>query len=119
LRIVRSLRSNFWTLRGILLLASGNIVHNLGLFRFHSTEQPAWALRFRQLVNRHIEHRDHEVLAQFKQLGADADLAIPTPEHYLPVLYALAVQRPGDRIRLFSDQVLSAVSMTSIVLGSG
>ena len=104
---------------GILLLASGNIVHNLGLFRFHSAEQPAWALRFRQLVNRHIEHRDHQALWHFTRLGADAELAIPTPEHYLPLLYALAVQRPGDRIRLFNDQVISAISMTSIVLEMG
>ncbi|WP_323137496.1 4,5-DOPA dioxygenase extradiol [Dyella subtropica] len=102
---------------GILVLASGNIVHNLALFRFHSHEQPAWALRFRTEVNACIEQRDHRALCQYENLGPDAALAIPTPEHYLPLLYALALQRDGEAVQMFNDEVISALSMTSLIIG--
>lgn len=104
--------------QGVLVLASGNIVHNLGLFRFHSQEQPAWALRFRDQVNGLIAHRDHAALCDYRSLGADAGLAIPTAEHFLPLLYALALQRDGDDIQMFNDEVFSAMSMTSLIIGS-
>jgi len=102
---------------GVLILASGNIVHNLSLFRFHSQEQPAWALRFRTEVNACIEQRDHAALCHYESLGADAALAIPTPEHYLPLLYALALQRHGEDLETFNDEVISSLSMTSLVIG--
>ncbi|WP_430390785.1 4,5-DOPA dioxygenase extradiol [Dyella sp. 20L07] len=102
--------------QGVLVLASGNIVHNLGLFRFHSQEQPAWALRFHDQVNTLIAHRDHAALCDYRSLGADADLAIPTAEHFIPLLYALALQRDDDDVRLFNDDVFSAMSMTSLII---
>lgn len=101
---------------GVLLLASGNIIHNLALFRFHSNEQPSWALRFRDRVNRCIEQRDHAALCDYENLDADAHLAIPTAEHYLPLLYALAMQRNDDHVELFDDQIISAISMTSLLI---
>lgn len=103
---------------GVLILASGNIVHNLELFRFHSHEQLAWAWRFRTEVNALIEQRDHAALCRYENLGPDAALAIPTPEHYLPLLYVLALQREGDGVETFNDEVTSALSMTSLVIGA-
>ncbi|MFC4762134.1 4,5-DOPA-extradiol-dioxygenase [Dyella koreensis] len=102
---------------GVLILASGNIVHNLALFRFHSHEQLAWAWRFRTEVNALIEQRDHAALCHYENLGPDAALAIPTPEHYLPLLYALALQREGEPVETFNDEVISALSMTSLAIG--
>ncbi len=103
---------------GILVLASGNIVHNLRLYRFHSREQLPWAVRFRDLVNDCIARRDHRALCRYERLGADADLAINSAEHFLPLLYALALQRPGDAVELFNDELGSALSMTSLLIGA-
>lgn len=101
--------------RGVLILGSGNIVHNLQLFRFHSSEQPEWAVRFRDLVNRLILSHAHAELADYLNLGVDAQLAIPTAEHYLPLLYVLAVQHESDGLTLFNDEVASSLSMTSVL----
>ncbi len=102
---------------GVLILGSGDIVHNLRLFSFHGTAAMDWALRFRSLANRLIEDGDDQALADYPALGADARLAIPTPEHYLPLLYVLGARRPGERPRLFNDMVTSSLSMTSILYG--
>lgn len=102
--------------RGILIVASGNIIHNLRLFRFDSDEKPLWAVRFRERINQLIFNRSHDELANYRALGDDAKLAIPTSEHYLPMLYVLALQRDDDRLTLFNDQIVSTLSMTSILL---
>ncbi len=104
---------------GVLLLGSGDIIHNLRLFSFHDSSAPDWALRFHALSRRLIEIGDHATLADYPRLGGDAHLAIPTPEHYLPLLYVLALQRPGEQPAFFNDAVFSALSMTSFVLGGG
>ncbi|WP_114239789.1 4,5-DOPA dioxygenase extradiol [Dyella sp. C9] len=104
--------------QGVLVLASGNIVHNLQLFHFHSREPLPWALRFRDQANALIRQREHAALCNFHLLGPDAELAINTAEHYLPLLYALALQRDDDDIRVFNDEVFSAMSMTSLAIGS-
>ena len=102
---------------GVLVVGSGDIVHNLGLFRFGAQAPLPWALRFREEVNRRIAARDHAALADWPSLGPDAALSIPTPEHYLPLLYVLALQREDDRVETFNDDVVSALSMTSLVVG--
>jgi 4,5-DOPA dioxygenase extradiol len=102
---------------GVLILASGNIVHNLRLFSFHDPAPPAWALRFQALVNRLLEAGDDQALADYTALGTDASLAIPTPEHYLPLLYALGARDPAEPPQLFNDTVYSALSMTSVAYG--
>ncbi|QNK03661.1 4,5-DOPA dioxygenase extradiol [Dyella telluris] len=102
---------------GVLILGSGNIVHNLGMFRFHDRTAPPWATAFQQKVNALIRGRQHAGLCQYESLGEHALLAIPTPEHYLPLLYVLAAQRDGDVVSLFNDEVMSSLSMTSLVIG--
>ncbi len=103
---------------GVLIVASGDIVHNLGLFRFHEHGAPDWALRFRDEVNQRIAARDHAALCDWPALGRDAQLAIPTPEHYLPLLYALALQHEDDTVETFNDDVVSALSMTSLLISA-
>lgn len=103
---------------GVLILGSGDIVHNLRLFSFHGHGAMDWALRFRTLTNRLIENGDDQALADYPSLGADAHLAIPTPEHYLPLLYVLGARRPDERPALFNDMISSSLSMTSIIYGA-
>jgi 4,5-DOPA dioxygenase extradiol len=102
---------------GVLILGSGNIVHNLRLFSFHSEAPLDWALRFQTLANRLLETGDDQALADYAALGADAACAIPTPEHYLPLLYVLGARQPDEPPRLFNDSVRSALSMTSVAYG--
>ena len=102
---------------GVLILGSGNIVHNLRLFRFHDPAPTDWAARADEVIRAHIESGDHAALADWRVLGADVALGIPTPEHYLPLLYILALQRQGEQIHIFNDVVISAISMTSVLIG--
>lgn len=100
---------------GVLLLASGNIVHNLRLLDFRDTAPAPWALRFRDHVNQLTRDGDHHALMDWPRLP-DAHLAIPTPEHYIPFLYALANGRPGDAVTVFNDDIAGSLSMTSMLI---
>jgi 4,5-DOPA dioxygenase extradiol len=107
---------------GVLILGSGNIVHNLRRFQFASgkpTDRPepyAWALRFNEAVKQRIASFEHAELVAYEKLGREAQLSVPTPEHYLPLLYVLAQQGPHDQATFFNDEVLSSISMTSLVV---
>ena len=95
---------NYWSLRreGVLILGSGNIVHNLrrvvlatgSLSDFNRPFGLDWALEARALFKSLIDQDRHAELADYPALGPSVQLAVPTPEHYLPLLYALAVKRP-------------------------
>ncbi|HEY2396158.1 MAG TPA: 4,5-DOPA dioxygenase extradiol [Rudaea sp.] len=103
---------------GVLLLGSGNIVHNLRLFDFRNATAPAaWAERANALLRERIEAGDTAALADWHTLGADVALGIPTPEHYLPLLYALGARTEGDKIHIFNDAVTSSLAMTSVLVG--
>ena len=102
---------------GVLVVASGDIVHNLRLFDWHDPRPLPWALRFRDRVNALVRDGDLAALADWPALGEDAQLSIPTPEHYLPLLYALALARDGDALRFFNDDVAGSLSMTSLLIG--
>ncbi|MGH8041043.1 MAG: 4,5-DOPA dioxygenase extradiol [Rudaea sp.] len=102
---------------GVLVVGSGNIVHNLRLFDFNATSAADWAARADAAIRARIEAGDHAALIDRESLGADVAMGIPTPEHYLPLLYALALQRQGEAIRLFNTTVISAISMTCVQVG--
>jgi 4,5-DOPA dioxygenase extradiol len=104
---------------GVLVLGSGNIVHNLGLWDSRNPHPLDWAQRFDASVKRRIRAREHIELVDWQRMGEDARLSIPTPEHYLPLLYLLALQRDGDHVGFFNENVSSAISMTSVVLDPG
>jgi len=102
---------------GVLILGSGNIVHNLRLFDFHATRPADWAARADAAIRARIESRDHTSLIDWNGLGADVALGIPTPEHYLPLLYVLALRGADEPVRLFNTEVISAISMTCVQVG--
>ena len=105
--------------QGVLIVGSGDIVHNLGIIDFGRPDGYDWALRFNDEVKKRIEARDHRDLVDYQSLGPEARLAIPTPEHYLPLLYTLALQKEDDPISFFNDKtVMGSVSMTCLTLGS-
>jgi len=107
--------------KGVLILGSGNMVHNLGMVAWDKLNGPAygydWALHMNQLFKDRILQKDHSSLINYKQLGKEALLAIPTPEHYLPLLYTLALQEKEDKVSFFNDQpVGGSLTMTSVMI---
>ncbi len=102
----------------VLVVASGDIVHNLRLFDFRAFAPLPWASRFRDRVNALIVEGNLAALADWPALGDDAALSIPTPEHYIPLLYALALAREGDALQFFNDDVIGSLSMTSLIIGT-
>ena len=104
---------------GVLILGSGDIVHNLRVMDYHRPDGYDWAVRFDDEVRRRILARDHDALVDYPGLGHDARLAVPTAEHYLPLLYVLATQEAGDEVTFFNDRVvMGSVSMTSLAISS-
>jgi 4,5-DOPA dioxygenase extradiol len=85
---------------GVLLLGSGNVVHNLHVYAWggHPVAPFDWALRFEARLREEIAARHFTAIADYEHLGSDAALSVPTPEHYLPLLYVLAQYRAGDPI---------------------
>ena len=105
--------------QGVLLLASGNVVHNLRLMqRSEDARAFPWAEEFNTAVRERLLARDHAALMNPITLGDSARLAIPTPEHYLPLLYAIGAQRDDDRVEVLTDGIdLASVSMLSVAIG--
>ena len=103
---------------GVLVVGSGNLVHNLRLWRSGQTEAYDWAQRFDEDIAERIAEGHHEGMLGYETLGPDALLAIPTPEHYLPLLYVLALQREGESVEFFNDQVAGSISMRSVLIGA-
>lgn len=102
---------------GVLVAATGNIVHNLGWYDPGRREPYDWAARFDAKVKALISAGDLDALRDPDGLGPDAELAIPTPEHYLPLLYVLALRREGESAAFFNELVENAMSMTSVKIG--
>ena len=106
---------------GVLLLGSGNMVHNLGMIemRGNSLNEPYgfdWALEASDMFKRHITAHSHQPLIEYPKLGEHARMAIPTPEHFLPLLYILALERADERMRFFNDIAIGgSLTMTSII----
>ena len=103
--------------QGILIVGSGNVVHNLGLTQWEDTAFD-WAVEFDRTIKALIEKHDHAALIDYGSLGKTAELAIPTNEHYLPLLYTLALQDRDEPVRFFAEQVtLGSISMRGMVVG--
>lgn len=104
---------------GFLILGSGNIVHNLSAFSYDDPVAAAWAVEFNDAVKQKLLSCDRQALINYGGLSAHAALAVPTVEHYLPLIYILGVQRGTDRVEFMDDVVLSAISMTSVLISDG
>ncbi len=103
---------------GVLIVGSGNIVHNLRLLQWNATEPYPWAAEFDCLAAELILAGEHDRLVAYPGLGEAARLSIPSNEHYLPLLYILALQQPGEAVSLFAEGLLlGSISMRSVRIG--
>ncbi|MCB9282729.1 MAG: 4,5-DOPA dioxygenase extradiol [Lewinellaceae bacterium] len=105
--------------KGVLIIGSGNMVHNLRMVAWDRLNETGygydWAIEASEKMKSYILSGDHQQLINFRSQGKAFDLAIPTPEHYLPLLYALALQEKDETISLFNDQALAgSLTMTSV-----
>lgn len=107
--------------KGVLILASGDMVHNLRKAAFDRIGENYgfdWALEAQAKFNHLIQARDHGKLIDYASLGEAVRLAVPTPDHYYPLLYALALQGKGDDAAIFNDRAVGgSVTMTSLKIG--
>lgn len=106
--------------RGVLILASGNMVHNLRALNWNFPESGFdWAIESNEIFKKHLVDGNHRALIHYEQLGAAVRMAIPTPEHYLPLIYAIGLQDKSDSLALFNDKTLmGSISMTSALFTS-
>lgn len=105
---------------GVLIVGSGNLVHNLHTYAWgkHDVKPFDWALRFEETARSLIVGGDHERLIDYGSLGKDALLSVPTPEHYLPMLYILALQRKGEPATFPVEGFDGgSISMTAVQIG--
>lgn len=102
---------------GVLLVGSGNLVHNLARYDFHDPTPPDWATRADALLWRLIEEANDAALCDPYALGDDVRLAVPTLEHYLPLMYVLGARRDGEPLETFNDVVEGTMSMRCLRLG--
>lgn len=108
--------------RGILIIGSGNIVHNLRLVDFHNMNKVDygydWAHEAFEMVNKHLLDGDYNPLINYEKQSKALQLAIPTPDHYLPLLYILGLQNKNEELSLFNNHLLAgSLSMTSVKIG--
>lgn len=108
--------------KGVLIIGSGNMVHNLRMVAWDKMAEPNfgfdWALEMNDVFKKHITAKNHRALIDYQQLGSAAKLAIPTPDHYYPLLYTLGLQEDNDDIAFFNDQaVAGSLTMTSVKIG--
>jgi 4,5-DOPA dioxygenase extradiol len=108
--------------KGVLIIGSGNMVHNLGMVSWDKMEEPGygydWAIEANEKMKKFILSNDHKSLINYKLQGSAFNLAIPTPEHYLPLLYSLALKEENESIEIINDKaVAGSLTMTSIKIG--
>ena len=114
---LQSLRS-----KGVLIIGSGNIVHNLGMVAWDKLDVPGygydWAIEAKEKVRNLILSGDHKSLIGYKQLGKEFNLAVPTPDHFLPLLYVLALKENNEQVSFYNDKaVAGSLTMTCVRIG--
>jgi len=103
--------------KGVLIIGSGNMVHNLGLVSWDMIKGGGydWANEMNDKFKTLILNNDHSSLIEYERLGKEAMLAIPTPEHYLPLLYTLALKDKDETVTFFNDKAIGgSLTMTSV-----
>lgn len=108
--------------KGVLIIGSGNMVHNLGMAAFDKISEEGYAYEWATEINTKfkqlISNGDHQALINYEKLGKSARLAVPTPEHYWPLLYSLGLKNNKDDISFFNDKaVAGSLTMTSVKFG--
>ena len=105
--------------KGVLIVGSGNMVHNLQRVAWDKMNESGfafdWATEANEKMKKYILNGDHQSLVHYQSQGKAFDLAIPTPEHFLPLLYILALKEENEKVSLFNDKaVAGSLSMTSV-----
>lgn len=108
--------------RGVLVIGSGNMIHNLRMLDWKRLNEPGfgydWVKSLNETFRKKILSKDHKALINYESLGEAAKLAIPTPDHYFPMIYALALMSDKDDIEIFNDEYVGgSLTMTSFRLG--
>lgn len=108
--------------KGVLIIGSGNMVHNLRMVAWDKLQTAGYAYEWATIANdkmkMFIQNGNHQALIDFRKQGKEFDLAIPTPEHYLPLIYTLALQERNEELLLFNDNaVAGSLTMTSLKIG--
>lgn len=103
---------------GVIIAGSGDFVHNLRTWKRTGGAPYDWASRFNEAVKSALIQDNHSVLIDWVRLAEDAQLSVPTDEHYLPLLYVAAQRRPGDDVSFFNDVIEGgSISMTGVRIG--
>jgi 4,5-DOPA dioxygenase extradiol len=108
--------------KGVLIIGSGNMVHNLRMVAWDKLQEPEygydWAIEMNAIFKEKISNNDFKSLIDYEKLGSAAKLAIPTPDHYYPLLYNIALRDTKDDISFFNDKsVGGSLTMTSVKIG--
>lgn len=105
--------------KGVLIIGSGNIIHNLRLVDFKNINTDNfgfdWAFEAHEVLNELMLNGDYKSLVDYKQLPTAVQIAIPTADHYLPLIYTLGLQEKGEDLALYNDKLVGgSISMTSL-----
>ena len=116
-RQLKSLRN-----KGVLIMGSGNLVHNLGRIDWSKRNDEEfghdWALEANDIFKKHILDGNHKAIEEYSTLGKEVRLAVPTPDHLIPLLYVLALKEDNDTVSFFNDRaVMGSLTMTSVIIG--
>lgn len=108
--------------KGVLIIGSGNMVHNLGRIAWDHASDPEygfdWAIQANDTFKRLIFDGNHKDLINYHKLGSEIQLAVPTPDHYLPLLYTLALKGERENVSFFNDKaIMGSLTMTSLRIG--
>ncbi|MCO6149309.1 4,5-DOPA dioxygenase extradiol [Flavobacterium sp. NRK1] len=108
--------------KGVLIIGSGNMVHNLRMIDWQRLNEPNygfdWAIEMNAIFKQKIANGNHQALIDYETLNKGAKLAIPTPDHYYPLLYTLGLQDKKDEISFFNDKLVGgSLNMTSVKFG--
>lgn len=108
--------------KGVLIIGSGNMVHNLRMMAWNKLNEPEygfdWALEMNAIFKDKITNGFHKELINYEKLNKAATLAIPSPDHYYPLLYILALQTENDKVTFFNDKAVGgSLTMTSVKIG--
>ncbi|MES2836243.1 MAG: 4,5-DOPA dioxygenase extradiol [Bacteroidota bacterium] len=108
--------------KGILIVGSGNIVHNLGMVAWDKMNVPNyafdWAIEANEKIKSLVINNDYNNLINYRKLGTAVNLAAPSPDHFLPLLYTLALKSDNDNVSVFNDKaVMGSLTMTSFKIG--
>lgn len=108
--------------KGVLIIGSGNMVHNLRMVAWDKLDKTGfgydWAIEMHELFKKKIAEGDHQALINYETLSKSAKLAIPTPDHYYPLMYTLGLQNKNEQPVFFNDKLVAgSLNMTSVKFG--